>query len=129
MASSSTYRASITGLSLVCFALSVGALCIPIWGYFDDNNGSFGSDHGYFGPWKVCKELTYDRTKCGSSENVSRFRPSHFVLASGITIAVTSFFLAIYCVIAIIQIVSINARERFSMSKFVLSALAGSVKN
>ncbi|CAG9129873.1 unnamed protein product [Plutella xylostella] len=31
-------------------------------------------DQGYFGPWRVCKKLLYNREKCGSE--VSKFRPS-----------------------------------------------------
>ncbi|GBP59188.1 hypothetical protein EVAR_53342_1 [Eumeta japonica] len=31
-------------------------------------------DHGYFGPWRMCKRLLYNREKCGA--DVSKFRPS-----------------------------------------------------
>lgn len=36
--------------------------------------GSYGEDHGYFGPWKTCKLLLYGRERCGS--DASRFRVS-----------------------------------------------------
>lgn len=34
---------------------------------------SGGEDNGYFGPWKTCKILMYNRERCGT--NVSKFRP------------------------------------------------------
>lgn len=132
MASSSLYIASITAISFICFALSCAAVFLPIWGYFEDANGGFGADRGYFGPWKVCKELTYNREKCGSPENVSRFRPSNFVFASGITIVVSTISLGIYCILSVIQIAAISSREKIVMtysslvmSKLILSSIAG----
>lgn len=115
MASSSLYVAFVTALSFVCFALSCAAVFLPIWGYFEDGNGSFGSDTGYFGPWKVCKELTYNREKCGS-ENISRFRPSRFVFASGIMIVLSTITLGIYCILSFIQICTISSRKKIVMS-------------
>lgn len=134
MASSSLYIASITAISFICFALTCASTFLPIWGYFEDGNGGFGSDRGYFGPWKVCKELTYNREKCGSSENVSRFRPSNFVFASGITIVISSICLGIYCILSVIQIAAISSREKIVMPysslvsmKLVLSIIAGEI--
>lgn len=115
MASSSLYIALITAISFICFALSCAAVFLPVWGYFEDGNGNFGSDKGYFGPWKVCKELTYNREKCGSSESVSRFRPSNFVFASGIMIVLSTISLGVYCVLSVIQIAAISSREKIVM--------------
>ena len=132
MATSSLYIALITAISFICFALSCAAVFLPIWGYFEDANGGFGSDRGYFGPWKVCKELTYNREKCGSSENVSRFRPSNFVFASGIMIVVSAISLGIYCILSVIQIAAISSREKIVMAysslvttKLVLAIIGG----
>lgn len=133
MATSSLYIALITAISFICFALSCAAVFLPIWGYFEDSGGGFGADSGYFGPWKVCKELSYNREKCGSAENVSRFRPSGFVFASGIMIVVSTIALGIYCILSVIQIAAISSREKIVMTysslvttKLVLAIIGGS---
>lgn len=126
MGSSSLYVGSITVLSFICLALTCSALFVPIWGYFEDGNGGgFGSDHGYFGPWKVCKELTYDRHRCGSSENASRFRPSHFVTASGVAIAVSALSLLFFFILSIVQHVTKTPQKDMLTNKVILSMLAG----
>lgn len=116
MATSSLYIALITSISFICFALSCAAVFLPTWGYFDEANGGFGSDHGYFSPWKVCKELSYNREKCGSSDGVSRFRPSSFVFGSGVMIVVSTIALGIYCILSVIQIAAISSREKILMT-------------
>jgi hypothetical protein len=116
MATSSLYIALITGLSFICFALSCAATFLPIWGYFEDANSNFGSDSGYFGPWKVCRELTYNREKCGSGEGVSRFRPSNFVFLSGVMIVLSTISVGIYCILSVIQIAAISSREKIVMN-------------
>lgn len=128
MALTTLHTSSIAAISFFCFALCCAAVFVPIWGYFEDGNVSFGSDRGYFGPWYVCKELTYDRTRCGSSENVSRFRPSRFVLASGITLVISTECLGVYLILSVIQIIATSTRERFLMTKLVLSSIAGTSK-
>lgn len=115
MATSSFFIAIITTISFICFALSCAAVFLPIWGYFKDEHGGFAADHGYFGPWKVCKELAYNREKCGSHENASRFKPSNFVFASGIAIVFSTLFLGIYCILSVIQIAAISSREKIVM--------------
>lgn len=42
--------------------------------------GGYDYDRGYFGPFKVCKQLTYNREKCGN--DVSKFRLSSEYLYS-----------------------------------------------
>lgn len=132
MATSSLYIAICTALSFICFALDCAAAFLPIWGYFEDANGGFGSDRGYFGPWRVCKELTYNREKCGSAENVSRFKPSHFVFASGITISFSSVALGLYCVLSVVQIAAFSSRESIMLRystllsmKLILAVIGG----
>jgi len=110
MASSSLYKL-LTALSCVCFVLSLAIVFIPIWGYFEDSGGGFGSDRGYFSPWYICKELTYNREKCGSTENVSRFRPSKFVLASGVMLVISTIALGIYFILTAMQLIGMR-RER-----------------
>lgn len=132
MASTSLYIAICTALSFICFALDCAAVFLPIWGYFEDANAGFGSDRGYFSPWRVCKELTYNREKCGSAENVSRFKPSHFVFASGITISFSSLALGLYCVLSVVQIAAFSSRESIMMRystllsmKLILAVVGG----
>lgn len=134
MAASSRYIAIVTGLSFLCFVLCCVAVFLPYWGFFEDSNTSFGSDHGYFSPWKVCKELAYDRTKCGSAENGSRFRPSHFVLASGITIAVSTVVLALHFLLSVKQIYAVSSRDEdvagynsLVTQKLVLAVFGGDI--
>lgn len=117
MATTSFFIAIITTLSFICFALSCAATFLPIWGYFEENSYSgVGSDRGYFSPWRVCKELAYNREKCGSYENASRFRPSNFVFASGVAIVLSTFTLGIYCILSVIQIAAVSSRERIVMN-------------
>lgn len=113
MASSSLYIASITALSFICFALSCAAVFLPVWGYFKEVNNGFGAENGYFGPWKVCKELQFNRESCGAS--VSRFRPSSFVFISGVMIVMSMISLGIYCILSVIQIAAISSRENILM--------------
>lgn len=68
------YASGLTALGFVTFALAATAVGIPIWGYYESPGGVWDGDRGYFGPWKVCKQLNYHREKCGPE--VSRFRPS-----------------------------------------------------
>lgn len=103
MAPSPFFNAVCLALSFVSFALSAIAVFLPYWGYFGDFRGNFGSDHGYFGPWSICRELTYDRSVCGAYENSSRFRPSNFVFVAGVAIIVSAISLGIYFIIAVIQ--------------------------
>ncbi|XP_055714797.1 uncharacterized protein LOC129809841 [Phlebotomus papatasi] len=51
------YAAGVTCLGFVCFAIAATAIGLPIWGYFDNPIGGWESDRGYFGPWRVCKQI------------------------------------------------------------------------
>lgn len=67
------YAAGLTSLGFICLAVAASAVGIPIWGYFENSNGrEWDGERGYFGPWKVCKQLNYGREICGNF----RFRPS-----------------------------------------------------
>lgn len=68
------YAAGVTCVGFICFALASAAIGIPIWGKYESPTGGYDYDHGYFGPFKVCKQLAYNREKCGN--DVSKFRLS-----------------------------------------------------
>lgn len=126
MANSPIFSTLITGCGFVCLALATLTVFLPVWGYFEDAGSGFGSDRGYFNPWRVCKELTYDREKCGIWNNFSRFKPSYFVLASGIMIVISAVSLAIFC---LLQVLAITSKKNFAGSlvkpKLTLAIIAG----
>lgn len=118
------YAAGLTCLGFICFALASTAVGVPIWGYFENPSGGWGADRGYFGPWKVCKQLAYNREKCG--QDVSRFRPSLGIYISGILAAVSAAALGVFCVLSVIQIAMISSREKVVMkySTLVIAKLS-----
>jgi hypothetical protein len=135
MASSSPYLVLIAAFSFICFVLSCSATFLPVWGYFEEGGGLGFSSHGYYSPWTTCKELTYNREKCGS-EGVSRFRPSGFVYVSGIMIVISTLALGLFCVLSVVQIIAIsqhkksftNGRKLVTL-KMILAGAAGEFKN
>lgn len=136
MASSPLFVALITGLSFICFALSCASTFLPVWAYFEEVHGGFGSDNGYFSPWKVCKELTYNREKCGTFENTSRFKPSNLVFVSGVMIVLSTISLGTYCILSVIQIAQVSSREKIVMRysslvllKLLLAGIGGNLIN
>ncbi|XP_059620922.1 uncharacterized protein LOC132264663 [Phlebotomus argentipes] len=112
------YAAGVTCLSFVSLALAATAVGLPIWGYFDNPIGGWESDHGYFGPFQVCRQLTYGREKCGI--DVSRFRPTKAIYISGILATLCCIFLALFSIFSIIQIAMISSREKVVMKYGVL---------
>lgn len=125
MAQTPFFNAVCTSLSFVAFVFSTIAVFLPYWGYFGDFSGNFGSDHGYFSPWSICRELSYDRQKCGEFENASRFRPSNFVFISGIAIVVSAISLGVYCIIAVVQFVLKQQSGVLTTVKLCMGATAG----
>ncbi|KAI9588809.1 hypothetical protein GQX74_004652 [Glossina fuscipes] len=87
------YVAGVTFLGFVCFALASVAIGIPYWGYYDSPSGGYDFDRGYFGPFKVCKQLAYNREKCGT--DVSKFRLSSAIFISGMLALVAAVMLAV----------------------------------
>ncbi|KAH8315729.1 hypothetical protein KR059_012810 [Drosophila kikkawai] len=133
MAKSTLYAAGVTCLGFVCFALASVAIGIPIWGYYDSRSGGYDFDRGYFGPFKVCKQLTYNREKCGN--DVSKFRLSNAVFVSGLLAIGSSAVLGIFCILSVIQHAMISSREKVVMPyttlvivKLMLALLAGEWK-
>uniref|UniRef100_A0A1A9X0Z5 Uncharacterized protein n=1 Tax=Glossina brevipalpis TaxID=37001 RepID=A0A1A9X0Z5_9MUSC len=124
------YVAGVTFLGFVCFALASVAIGIPYWGYYDSPSGGYDFDRGYFGPFKVCKQLAYNREKCGT--DVSKFRLSSAIFISGIFAILCCCVLGIFCILSIIQIAMISSREKVVMSytslvmtKMVLALVGG----
>ncbi|XP_022208374.1 uncharacterized protein LOC111064864 [Drosophila obscura] len=113
MAKSTLYAAGVTCLGFVCFALASVAIGIPIWGYYDSPSGGYDFDRGYFGPFKVCKQLTYNREKCGN--DVSKFRLSNAVFVSGLLAVGSAALLGIFCILSVIQHAMISSREKVVM--------------
>ncbi|XP_037933592.1 uncharacterized protein LOC119668220 [Teleopsis dalmanni] len=116
MAKSKTalYAAGLTCYGFLCFALASAAIGIPIWGYYDSSNGGYDYDRGYFGPFKVCKQLAYNREKCGNE--VSKFRLNSAVYVSGLLAIISSAALGIFCILSVIQIAMISSRDKVVMS-------------
>lgn len=122
------YAAAVTGLGFVCLAVAAAAVGIPIWGYYEYLQGGWDGERGYFGPWKVCKQLNYNREVCGDF----RFRPSVGVYISGILAAISCACLGVFCVLSIMQIAMISSREKVVMRykplviiKLILAIAAG----
>lgn len=68
------YAAGVTCLGFICLALAATAVGLPIWGTFENQSGGWEAERGYFGPWTVCKTLSYGREICGREE--FRFKTS-----------------------------------------------------
>ncbi|XP_046807517.1 uncharacterized protein LOC111677156 [Lucilia cuprina] len=124
------YAAGVTCLGFICFALASAAIGIPIWGYYSSPSGGYDYDNGYFGPFKVCKQLAYNREKCGS--DVSKFRLSSAIFISGIFAILSSTVFGLFCILSVIQIAMISSREKVVMSytslvmtKMVLALVGG----
>lgn len=59
------YSTCVTVVGFICLILGCIALILPIWGHFEDRNGGYQAERGYFGPFKICKKLNYGRETCG----------------------------------------------------------------
>lgn len=126
----SIYAAIVTCLGFACFALSATAVGLPVWGRFRNSQGY--EDQGYFGPWKLCRQLAYSyREKCGPE--VSYFRPSHAIYVAGLLATFACIAFGLYCILCILQIAMISSREKVVMRYTtlvvlkLLLALVGSV--
>lgn len=59
------FATGVTVFAFICLILGLVVLFLPIWGHFEDRHGGYQAERGYFGPWKVCKQLSYNRELCG----------------------------------------------------------------
>lgn len=66
------YAVGVTCLGVICFVLAALAVGLPNWGYYDSPIKGYDNDRGNFGVFRVCKEFSYGRERCG--EVFSRFR-------------------------------------------------------
>ncbi|KAJ1531048.1 hypothetical protein ONE63_005878 [Megalurothrips usitatus] len=101
--------------------------CFTVLGY--RVAGAFAAERGYFGPWTVCRQLQYERERCG--RNVSRFQPSGAVWASGLVAALGVALLAAFCFLSVLQLAMVSSKDRVLLkysaavlTKLVLAVLA-----
>ncbi|CAB3252524.1 unnamed protein product [Arctia plantaginis] len=135
------YSIAVVALGFICFVVGAIAVGLPTWGefysydseiqlapvYYDFENRNF--DRGYFGPWRVCKLLLYNREKCGT--DVSKFHPSTAVYIAGVVAAIAVTVLGVFCVLSVLQLAMISSKERVGikythliMMKLALALLA-----
>lgn len=130
------YTAGVTCLGFICFALAATAVGLPEWAKFETHaeySGYRDVDSGYFGPWRVCKRLHYNREKCG--DEAAGFRPSAVVYISGLVACGSCVCLALFNILCVIQIAMISSRDKVVMKysalvviKLVLALLSGKLK-
>lgn len=112
------YSTCVAVLGFICFVVGATAVGIPMWGYFDPPPylaGGYGAgdDRGYFGPWRTCKLLLYNRERC--DDDVSRFRPSVAVRVAGIVAVLGVLILGVFCFLSVIQLAMISSKEKVVM--------------
>ncbi|KAF7284839.1 hypothetical protein GWI33_021482 [Rhynchophorus ferrugineus] len=107
------YSTCVAVLGFICLVVGATAVGIPMWGYFDPPpylGYGGGDDRGYFGPWKTCKLLLYNRERC--DKDVSRFRASVAVWVAGIVAIIGVVSLAIFCFLSVLQLAMISSKEK-----------------
>ncbi|XP_013149050.1 PREDICTED: uncharacterized protein LOC106111468 isoform X2 [Papilio polytes] len=122
------YSIAVVVLGFICFIVGAIAVGLPTWGYFFSfENPNF--DQGYFGPWRVCKKLLYNREKCGT--DVSKFRPSTAVYIAGVVAVIGVTVLGVFCILSVLQLAMISSKEKVGikythlvMLKLALALLA-----
>ncbi|XP_045504660.1 uncharacterized protein LOC123701282 isoform X2 [Colias croceus] len=117
------YSLAVVILGFMCFVVGAIAVGLPTWGYFYSlENPNF--DQGYFGPWRVCKKLLYNREKCGT--DVSKFRPTTAVYLAGVVGAIGVSVLGVFCVLSVLQLAMISSKEKvgFKYTHLVMMKLA-----
>lgn len=118
------YSTCVAVLGFICFVVGATAVGLPMWGYFDTPNGGFGGERGYFGPWKTCKYLGYNRERC--AKNDTSFHVSIAVWIAGIVAAFGVAILGVFCFLSILQLAMVTSKERvvFKYSIVVMGKLA-----
>lgn len=104
------YSTCVAVLGFVCLVIGAAAIGIPYWGYFDTVNGGRGEENGYFGLWKICRIMSFNREWCGN--NVSKFRPKGEVLLAGVLACIGEGAIAIFCVLSVLQLAMISSKEQ-----------------
>ncbi|CAG5104180.1 Protein of unknown function [Cotesia congregata] len=72
------------------------------------------AEKGYFGPWRQCKLLLYNRERCGTG--VSRFQPVMVVWVAGIAAAISSGLLGLLVLLAVLQLAMASSAKRMVIS-------------
>ncbi|CAH1105521.1 unnamed protein product [Psylliodes chrysocephalus] len=107
------YSTCVAVLGFICFVVGATAVGIPMWGYFSTPQGVYGDGEGYFGPWKTCKYLLYNRERCG--EGQTRFKPSIAVWVAGLIASLGVSVLGVFCILSILQLAMLNSRDQVVM--------------
>ncbi|KAI4473603.1 hypothetical protein M0804_015264, partial [Polistes exclamans] len=81
------------------------------------------AESGYFGPWRQCKILLYQRERCG--QGVSRFQPVMAVWVAGLAAAAASTLLALLVGLAVLQLAMASSAKKVVIS--YSTALIGKV--
>ncbi|KAK0175807.1 hypothetical protein PV328_000010 [Microctonus aethiopoides] len=110
-------------LGVLAVVLQSAATATPMWGYFTNPDAGTTAERGYFGPWRQCKILLYNRERCG--QGVSRFQPVVAVWVAGIAAASSSALLAILVILAVFQLAMASSAKRVVISYSI--ALIGKV--
>ncbi|KAJ3631335.1 hypothetical protein MTP99_012469 [Tenebrio molitor] len=77
-----------------------------------------GEERGYFGPWKTCKLLLYNRERCGKDS--SRFRTSIAVWVAGLVAAIGVSVLGFFCFLSVVQLAMLSSKEKVMMKYSVV---------
>ncbi|XP_063384679.1 uncharacterized protein LOC134670789 isoform X2 [Cydia fagiglandana] len=114
------YSIAVVVFGFICFVVGAIAVGLPTWGYYYSfENPNY--DKGYFGPWRMCKSLLYNREKCG--DDVSKFRPSTAVHIAGVVGAIGTSVLGVFCVLSVLQLAMISSKERVGLKYSTLVML------
>uniref|UniRef100_A0A1B6DRN9 Uncharacterized protein n=1 Tax=Clastoptera arizonana TaxID=38151 RepID=A0A1B6DRN9_9HEMI len=108
--SKALYSTGVACLGFASFALAATAVALPLWGHFENPGAGLGGESGYFGPFQLCKELLYGRTKCG--DNASRFQPVVAVKVAGYIAAIGTLLLAVFCILSVLQMSMVISKEK-----------------
>ncbi|CAG9819571.1 unnamed protein product [Phaedon cochleariae] len=107
------YSTCVAVLGFICFVVGATAVGIPMWGYFSTPNGIHGDGDGYFGPWRTCKMLLYNRERCGKDE--TRFKVSVTVWVAGLVAAIGVAVLGVFCILSVLQLAMLSSKEQVVM--------------
>ncbi|CAH0591552.1 unnamed protein product [Chrysodeixis includens] len=119
------YSIAVVALGFICFVVGAIAVGLPTWGKFYSYDSDIqlsipgyylenpNFDQGYFGPWRVCKKLLYNREKCGT--DVSKFHPSTAVYIAGVVASVGVTVLGVFCILSVLQLAMISSKERVAL--------------
>ncbi|XP_044578828.1 uncharacterized protein LOC123261309 isoform X1 [Cotesia glomerata] len=110
-------------LGILAVVLQSAATATPAWGYFTTPEPGISAEKGYFGPWRQCKLLLYNRERCGTG--VSRFQPVMVVWVAGIAAAISSGLLGLLVLLAVLQLAMASSAKRMVIS--YSTALIGKV--